>query len=346
MAAAGQATPAQDAGTARGRRVSSMAGAGDRPGQAARHRGAGLHRRESRDQQGLQGVRAARPVHRKHPRPVCLRDPAPLGAAASAGGRGARGRVPAVRERPVAHQEGARALARPGTAAYSFANPEGGTMIRPLLAALVLCMPAANAAENLDAAPIGTAVTGSFELGGRLIPLPEGTFQLAARSINEPAMLEGSIAIPPAKIALVILVDIKPPRLRAAVHARVALKPQYYRGFHWLGQPCRKDDTLYRADLTGSHGEDENCLLVDHSIRNFSPRGQGIWKDAADWLTAQNVQLPVPVLVTANVTRFQNTQLVTSSYASNPRMHRCNAPISRPYPDIPSPKNGPTPHTQ
>ncbi len=212
-------------------------------------------------------------------------------------------------------------------------------MIRPLLAALVLCMPAANAAENLDAAPIGTAVTGSFELGGRLIPLPEGTFQLAARSINEPAMLEGSIAIPRAKIAHVILVDIKPPRLRAAVHARVALKPQYYRGFHWLGQPCRKDDTLYRADLTGSHGEDENCLLVDHSIRNFSPRGQGIWKDAADWLTAQNVQLPVPVLVTANVTRFQNTQLVSSSYAFNPRMYGCNAPISRSYADSPWHKN-------
>src|SRR5438309_2327835 len=116
-------------------------------------------------------------------------------------------------------------------------------MIRPLLAALVLCTPAAYAAESLDAAPIGTSVSGSFELAGKLIPLPEGTFQLAARSITEPAMLEGSIAIPRYKIAQVILAEIRPPRLRAAVYARASLKPQSYRG-HWSGQPCKKDDTL------------------------------------------------------------------------------------------------------
>jgi len=212
-------------------------------------------------------------------------------------------------------------------------------MVRPLLAALLLHSPAILAAENLDVAPIGTIVTGSFELGGKLIPLPAGTFQLAARSINEPAMLEGSIAIPRQKIAHVILVSIRPPRLRAAVHARASLKADYYLRSNWTGEPCKKEGTLYRADLTGSHGDDENCLLVDHSIRNFGPRLQGIWKDAADWLTAQKVELPVPVLITAHVTRFQNTQLVAASYAFNPRMYGCNAPISRSYADSPWHKN-------
>lgn len=207
-------------------------------------------------------------------------------------------------------------------------------MIRPLLAALVLCTGAARA-EDLLTAPIGIAVTGSFELAGKLVPLPDGTFQLAARNINEPAMLEGSIAIPRGKIAHVVLASFRPPRLRTLVHARAALKAEYNRGTHWAGEPCKKEGTLYRADLTGSHGEDENCLLVDHSIGNLGPRAQGIFREAADWLAAQGVQLPVPVLITAHVTRFQNTQLVGASYAFNPRMYGCNAPISRSYMDSP-----------
>ncbi|HKB48695.1 MAG TPA: hypothetical protein VKC57_13420, partial [Ktedonobacterales bacterium] len=118
----------------------------------------------------------------------------------------------------------------------------------------------------------------------------------------------------------------------------VALKPTSYR-FNWSGEPCKKEGTLYRADLTGSHGEDENCLLVDHLILNLGPRAQGIWKDAADWLTQQKVQVPVPVVITAHVTRFQLSQSVSASYAFNPRMYGCNAPLSRSYVDSPWHKN-------
>ena len=206
-------------------------------------------------------------------------------------------------------------------------------MIRPLLAALVLCMGAARA-EDLLTAPIGTAVTGSFALGGKLIPLPDGTFRLAARSINEPPMVEGSIASPRARIGHVIVVQIRPPRLIAAVHARAALEPESYQ-FHWSGQPCKREDTLYRSDLTGSHGENENCLLVNHTVLNLGPKAQGIWKDAAAWLAAQNVQLPGPMVITAEVTRFQRAQLVAASYAFNPRMYGCNAPVSRSWADSP-----------
>ena len=212
-------------------------------------------------------------------------------------------------------------------------------MIRCLIAALVLQSPAVIAAENLDAAPIGTSVTGSFELAGKLIPLPEGTFQLAARTLNEAAMLEGSIATPRTKVVHVVLAYIRPPRLRAAVYVRASLKPDSYVGSRWSGEPCKKDGTLYRADLTGSHGDNENCLLVDHTMLNLGPHAQGIWKDAALWLSAQNVQVPVPIVITANVTRFQNTQLVAASYAFNPRMYGCNAPVSRSYTDSPWHKN-------
>src|SRR5207245_8359301 len=90
------------------------------------------------------------------------------------------------------------------------------------------------------------------------------------------------------------------------------------------------------ADLSGSVGsESDNCLLVDHVLGMFSPRSQGIWKDAAAWLREQQVQLPVPVLIMANVTRTERWQLVTASYAFNPRMYGCDAPRARSWADSP-----------
>jgi len=209
-------------------------------------------------------------------------------------------------------------------------------MIRPLLAAFLLT-PAAHAAD-LEVAPIGSTVTGSFELGGKLIPLPEGRFQLAARTINESPLLGGTMVTSRVKVGHVILVQIRPPRLIAAVHARATLAADSHR-FNWSGEPCKKEDTLYRSDLTGSHGEDENCLLVDHAMLNLGPKAQGIWKDAAAWLTEQKVQVPGPVMITAHVTRFQQSRLVGASYSFNPRMYGCNAPVSRSYNESPWHKN-------
>jgi len=207
-------------------------------------------------------------------------------------------------------------------------------MVRPLLIALVLNAGAATAAESLHLAPLGTVVSGSFDLAGKLIPLPAGNFALAAATVSEPPMLEGDISKPRAKIARVVLVQIEPPRLRAAVVATAALTPTSFR-FNWMSQACKKEDTLYRADLTGGHGENENCLLVDHALANFGPRSQGVWKDTAAWLADQKVQVPVPVLILANVTRSQRWQLVTASYAFNPRMYGCDAPRSRSWAESP-----------
>ena len=204
-------------------------------------------------------------------------------------------------------------------------------MIRPLVAALLLVAPTVNAAD-LETAPIGTVVSGSFELGGRVFPLPEGSFQLAARSIHESASSAGGMYIPRPKVGHVVVVQIRPPRLIAAVHARAALRPESHR-FNWSGQPCIKEDTLFRADLSGGHGENENCLLVDHMIL-MGPKAQGIWKDAATWLTEQKVQVPTQV-ITAHVTRFQQSRLVAASYAFNPRMYGCNAPQSQSWADSP-----------
>jgi hypothetical protein len=186
--------------------------------------------------------------------------------------------------------------------------------------------------DGTDLPPIGTVVSGSFNVGGRSIPLPEGKFVLMAKAVGEPGLLEGDISKTRPKVLRVFLAQIEQQKLRAAVWASVALKPTSFR-FTWVSQPCRKEDTLFRANLAS--GDGENCLLVDHMLGTFSSRSQGIWKEAAAWLAEQQVQLPVPVFIVANVTRMEEWQLLTASYAFNPRIYGCDAPRSRSWAESP-----------
>ena len=207
-------------------------------------------------------------------------------------------------------------------------------MIRPLLAALVLCTGTARA-EDLLTAPIGTAVIGSFALADKLIPLPEGSYLLAARAIEQSTMMGSGDVTKRPSVARVLLVQIKPPRLRAAVYASVSLKPATYR-YNWVGNPCKRDDTLYRGDLSAAVGsESDNCLQVDYVLGTFGSRSQGIWKDTSAWLIEQQVQVPVPPLIVAHVTRTERWQLVSATYAFNPRMHGCEVPRSTSRADSP-----------
>lgn len=206
-------------------------------------------------------------------------------------------------------------------------------MVRPLLALLLLHAGIAGA-ESLHLAPPGTVVRGSFDLAGKTIPLPAGDFVLAAAAVEEKRWTQGDMSKATPSLARLLVVQIQPPRLRAAVYAEAVMAPPTYR-FEWLGDACRREDVLFRSDLIGSNGGPQNCLLVTHLVGNFGARAQGLWKDAGTWLAGQNVQLPVPLLIVASVTRTQGWQLVKASYAFNPRMYACNAPRAKTWADSP-----------
>jgi hypothetical protein len=168
-------------------------------------------------------------------------------------------------------------------------------------------------------------VSGSFDLAGKTIPLPEGKFALAAAAVTQPAMLDGSIDTPRAKLARVVLVQTRPPRLRAAVVASAVLDPGTHR-ITWGNDLCKKEDALFRAD---AGGDNANCLLIDHQLGTFSPQSRrGVFKEAANWLATQQVELPVGVLISATLTRTENWQLISASYAFNPRLYGCASPRS------------------
>lgn len=190
--------------------------------------------------------------------------------------------------------------------------------------ALFVFLTAQALAQGNPLPPVGAVFEGTFTLGGRTLPLPEGKFVVAAASLGEPALLEGDLSKQRPQLARALLVQTEPPRVRATVWASVALKPASFR-FNWVTYPCRREDTLFRADLSGSLASDgENCLLVDHWVGYLGPKSEGLWKEASEILAEQNVRVPVPVVIVAHVTRMEGWQLVRASYAFNPQSFGCS----------------------
>jgi hypothetical protein len=209
-------------------------------------------------------------------------------------------------------------------------------VIRIFAALATACCSAAVAqGGSVELPPVGSAFAGTFNLGGRAIPLPEGQFVVTAARIDDSRLLGGDLSKPRSRLARALLVQTDARKLRAAVWASVALKPPSFR-FEWVSQPCRKPDTLFRADLSASMSTDgENCLLVDHVVANFTTKSQGMWKDTADWLAQQSIQVPVPVLIVATVTRMEGWQLASASYAFNPEVFGCDARRYRAWAESP-----------
>ena len=163
-----------------------------------------------------------------------------------------------------------------------------------LTLALQATLTAACAAQSLHLAPTGTVVSGSFELAGKPVPLPDGEFLLAATRMEE------------AGIVSVVLAQLDGERLKSAVWASATLAPR-------------------------SNGAQANeaRLLVEQRERSFDAASTGIMKDAAAWLGYHDVVLPVPILIVAEITRIERGELVRAAYAFNPWSYGCNAPSAQ-----------------
>jgi hypothetical protein len=199
-------------------------------------------------------------------------------------------------------------------------------MVGALLFAALL-IPAAAAAESIHAAPLGTSVSGSFNLAGKVIPLPPGEFKLAATGTEEARRLYGSLSRPRIIVTRVVLAQVEGSTLRAAVTASTALETPPGKG-NWISSPCVRENVLFKEDRAKreSNGEvaSEDCLIVDAIPRYLGPKAKlAIVGRAGEWLAAAGVQVPVPVVL-ADVSRVERRLFVTVSYAFNPQSYGCN----------------------
>jgi hypothetical protein len=163
--------------------------------------------------------------------------------------------------------------------------------------ALQASLTAACATQSLHLAPTGTVVSGSFELAGKAIPLPDGEFLLAATRIEE------------AGIVSVFLAQLDGQRLKGAVWASAVLARPAARG-------------------NGAQAQ-EGRLLVERRERSFDAASTGLMQDAVAWLAYHDVVLPVPILIVAEITRIERGTLVRAAYAFNPWSYGCDRPSSQ-----------------
>jgi hypothetical protein len=193
-----------------------------------------------------------------------------------------------------------------------------------LFAVLFIAAPAA--AESLHSAPLGTAVSGSFSLAGKIIPLPPGEFKLAASATEEARRVKGSLSKPRTVVARIVLTQVEGSTLRAAVTASTSLEVPPSPG-NWISAPCARGGVLFKEDRANreSHGEfaSEDCLIVDAMPRYLGPNAKfPILREAADWLAAAGVRVPVAV-VRADVSRVERRHFINVSYAFNPQSYGC-----------------------
>src|SRR5262249_10787114 len=146
-------------------------------------------------------------------------------------------------------------------------------------------------AQSLHLAPAGTVVSGSFELAGKLIPLPAGEFVLAATRIEE------------ARVVSVFVAQLDGDRLKSAVWASAGVQAR---------EPCERD-----------------CLVVEQRVASFGADAAGLMKDAAAWLAYHDVAVPVPLLIVAEITRIERGDRVRAAYAFNPWSYGCDRPSPR-----------------
>lgn len=158
--------------------------------------------------------------------------------------------------------------------------------------ALQASLAAVCGAQSLHLAPAGTVVSGSFELAGKAIPLPAGEFVLAATRIED------------ASIVSVFLAQLDGDRLKSAVWASTLLQPATQRA-----NPVQEDS-----------------FVVERREGSFGAGSTGLMQDAAAWLAYHDVVVPVPVLIVAELTRSEGSDLVRAAYAFNPWSYGCDRP--------------------
>jgi hypothetical protein len=178
--------------------------------------------------------------------------------------------------------------------------------------------------DSVHLKPLGSTVTGSFVLVNRVVPLPEGEFTLVATGTHGSTFAYGDYARQPHKLADVVLGQVADGQLRAAVKATALLALAGSRR-EWVIEPCKRDDTLLRVNVTPfmKQNYEQDCLLVNHFVNMLGPKATGIYASLADWTRQKGGATPLPTVLDVTITRIAASDFLTVRYLFNPEAYGC-----------------------
>jgi len=166
-------------------------------------------------------------------------------------------------------------------------------MMRALAAVAWSLLPAIALGASLRVQPVGTQLTGDFELGNKRIVVPAGHWTLIAShqwtgTVN--AVMQGT------NFAGVYVAEVKEGRLLRAIQAWGNVDPNLARGWRHPVDPCKQREKPL-AYLNLSENVDNQLCFDVSELRGYMQASTGWRRDAQQWLAEQQVKVPPTVLV-------------------------------------------------
>jgi hypothetical protein len=184
----------------------------------------------------------------------------------------------------------------------------------PVFLFAVLQSGIAEAQQSLHEQAAGTIVERSFLLAGKVIPLPEGKFKLVHAGVRTGTLLPGArIKSWAGDLAEVVLQKSDGQNLQIVLYVKANLGAKS----RWSVEPCKREEVLYRLDRAQSNDWVADCFTVNHQM-GLLTNPSGIWVEVSDRLKADNVRIPLPLVLMATFTRIYQEELLTLVYYINP----------------------------
>jgi len=188
--------------------------------------------------------------------------------------------------------------------------------------------------DSVHLKPIGTVVTGTFVLGSKTIPLPEGEYVLAAVEQHDSRFVRGDFARQQHKMVDIALAQMEGGRLRSYVWATAVLKTGGTVG--WVMEPCKDEKSksalfkLSRVPYMKNNYE-QNCLLVNQT-GSLGTNATGAYVTLAEWVREKGGKTPIPTVIDAAIVRIANVDYMAVRYAFNAEAYGCEVRRGEPSP--------------
>jgi len=169
--------------------------------------------------------------------------------------------------------------------------------------------------RSIHLMPPGTVVKERFTLIDKSVPLPEGEFVFVASQVRDATHVKGEWIRQRVQLITVYLAQLDGEELRAEVLATTVLDPRFTYS-KWEDEPCNREDTLFRLDLSHNRGYQQNCLQVNHITNIYTRQPPGIYSDAYVWLQRRGARLPVEVPGDGNAHRSRRAAVCDTSLQS------------------------------